>query len=117
MLNFIYWITGIIATFISGYVAYKIMKKIKNIKIQQKAEKMENIKGAEFKLEDGEDIHIKNFDINQEAKQMSNVTGLSFEANGKQSARLQGVKIKQPNAEVIISNDPNVKVEINKSEQ
>ena len=59
MLKFIYWFTGIIATFVVGYIAYKYMKKIKNTRIHQKAEKMEDIKGAEFKLDDGEDLHIK----------------------------------------------------------
>lgn len=92
------------------------MKKIQNVRIHQKSEKMEGVKGAEFELKDGEDLHIKDMEITQGAKDMKNVTGLSFGASGQQSARLQGVRIKQPGAEVVISDDPNVRIEINKQE-
>lgn len=114
MLNFIYWFTAIIMTFVAGYITYKHMKKIKDVSIRQQAEKMENTKGANFKLTNGDDLHIKNMEISQEAQQMQGVTGLSFEVEGKQSARLQGVTVKQPGSEVVISDNPDVKVEINK---
>jgi hypothetical protein len=92
------------------------MRKIHNIKIQQGGEKLEDVKGADFNLKDGEDIYIKKMEISQKAKEMKKVTGLSFNVDGKQSARLQGVKIEQPNARVIISDDPNVQVIINKQD-
>lgn len=114
MRDFIYWATGIIATFVVSYLTYKHMKKIKNIHINQEAEKMANVKGADFELMEGEDLYIKDMAINQEAQEMRNVTGLSFEVKGKQSARLQGVTVKQPGSEVVISDNPDVKVEINK---
>lgn len=114
MMDFIYWITGIIIAIILSYVTYKKVKKINDVKIQQEAEKLEDIKGADFQLKDGEDIHIKGMEISQKAKEMKNVTGLSFNAEGKQSARLQGVKIEQPNAQMTISDDPSVQVTINK---
>lgn len=91
-----------------------IMKKIKDTKIVQSAEEMENIKGAKFDLKDGEDLLIENLDIEQSASRMKNTTGLEFNASGKQSARLKGVHVKTPYAEIKISGDPNVKVEINK---
>ena len=91
------------------------MKKLKNIKVHQAGKELSNVQGVNLELTDGEDIHVKDMEILQNAEQMKNVTGLSIKASGKQSARLQGVHVKQPNAEIIISNDPNVKVEINKS--
>lgn len=114
MENFIYWFTSISATFIAGYITYRHMNKIKNVKINQTAEEMEDIQGAKFQLRDGEDTHIKDMEIFQDAKKMKNVSGLLFETSGKQSARLQDVRIKQRDSEVIISDDPNVRVEINK---
>ncbi|MBI2436225.1 MAG: hypothetical protein HYV41_00540 [Candidatus Magasanikbacteria bacterium] len=90
------------------------MNKIKNIKIYQKSEKMKDVIGADFELGDGENIHIKDMTISQDAKEMQNVTGLSINANGKQSARLQGVEIKQPSRYLKISDDSNGKVIINK---
>lgn len=92
------------------------MKKISDTTIQQEGEKLENVIGADLQLKDGEDIHIKGMEISQKAKEMKNVTGLSFNADGKQSARLQGVKIEQPNAQITISDDPNVHVVINKQD-
>jgi hypothetical protein len=114
MLDFIYWITSIIIPLIVGGIAFKNMNKLKNIKIKQEAERLESVVGAEFNLQNGENIHIKNMDIEQNALAMNNVKGLSFMASGTQSARLQGVRIKQPYSEIIISDDPNVFVEINK---
>jgi hypothetical protein len=92
------------------------MNKIRNVKIQQKSAEMSDVTGAKIKLEDGENIHIKDMDISQNADSMQNVTGLSIEAKGKQSAHLQGVQIKQPNASIVISDDPNIEVTINKQE-
>lgn len=114
MLDFIYWITGILLTIFLAYKGYKFMNRIENTKINQKADILKGVKGVDITLGDKEDLHIKDMDINQEAKQMNNVTGLSFDAQGKQSARLQGIKITQPGAEITISNDPSFKVEINK---
>lgn len=116
MLTFIYWITGIAATIIFSYVTYKRMKKIQNVKIQQSGEKLKDVTGADFQLTDGEDLHIEDMEISQDAEQLENVVGLSFKAEGKQSARLQGVEIKQPGAKVVISNDPDAKVVINKQD-
>lgn len=90
------------------------MNKIKNVKIHQKGEKMNNVTGADFELGDGKNIHVKNMDIKQESQQMNGVTGLSVKATGKQSMRLQGVSIEQPGVSVKISDDPNVSVTINK---
>ena len=90
------------------------MKYIKNVKIQQNAEKLEDIKGAEFRLTNSDDLHIKNMEISQNAKEMKNVTGLSFITEGNQSARIQGVKIEQPGAKIIFSDNPDIKITINK---
>lgn len=114
MLNFLYWFSSLIITIIFSYVTYKFVKKIKNTKIHQSADVMEDVKGANFKLLDGEDFQIINMEIIQNSKVMQRVSGLSFEASGTQSAELINIKIKQPGVEVIISDDPNVKVEINK---
>lgn len=116
MLNFIYWITGIVITIIFSYKAYRYihMKQINNVKIQQNGEKLTDVTGADFKLTNGDDLHIENMKISQNAKEMKNVTGLSFRAEGKQSVRLQGIEVKQPGAKIVISDNPNVKVIINK---
>ncbi len=116
MLNFFYWISGIVVATILTFLTVKFtMNKIKNVKVHQTGKELDNVQGVNLELTDGEDIHLQDTEIVQNAEQMKNVTGLSIKASGKQSARLQGIHIKQPNAEVIISNDPNVKVEINKS--
>lgn len=114
MLDFIYWASGIIIPILLGYGFYRYMRKVEDVDIQQQGEKMDGVKGADFQLTDGDDLHIKNMRISQSATEMKNVTGLSFKVDGKQSARLQGVEIEQPHAQVIISDDPNVRVEINK---
>ena len=116
LLNTIYLILSIVVLILGYFTVKKFMNKIENIKINQKAEKLIDVKGVDFKLANGEDIHIKNMDISQEAGEMRNVSGLSFNVEGQQSARLQGVKIRQPGVEITISDDPNVKVEINKHE-
>ena len=92
------------------------MKKINGVQIKQVSEKMSGVVGADFELSDGEDLHIQNMSIVQDAKDMKDTTGLSFKVAGNQSARLQGVYIKQPGAEVRIYDDPNLKIEINKTE-
>ena len=116
MLNFFYWVSGILVTIIFSYIAFKYMSKIKNIKIHQKAEKMTDVTGVDVELRDGENVHVKNMDIKQEAQKMDNVKGLSIKAGGKQSMRLQGVDIEQPGVSVKISDDPNVNVTINRQE-
>ncbi len=116
MLDFFYWFSSLVMTIILSYVAYKFVKKIKNTKIHQSAEIMKDIKGADFQLRDGEDLKIKNMEITQDAKVMQNVIGLSFKASGTQSAQLKNIRITQPGGEIIISDDPNGKVEINKRE-
>lgn len=109
----IYWIIKIVLAVITCYLTYKIVTKIQNVKIDQKAEIMEDVKGVDITLGNGEDLHIKDMGIRQDARQMKNVTGLSVEAEGTQSARLQGVRIKHPEGEFFISNDPSLKFEIN----
>lgn len=111
MLDFFYWLSGIVINFLTGK---KKAQEIKNVKVHQTAESMSSVRGIEMKLTEGEDVHVKNMEIVQDAQHMQGVKGLSIKASGKQSARLQGVHIKQPHGEVIISDDPNVKVEINK---
>lgn len=90
------------------------MTKIKGTRIHQSADELTNVTGAEFQLTDGKDLHIKDLEIIQDAEKMNGVTGLKFQASGNQSARLQGIHIKQPGVEIKISDDPNVRVEINK---
>jgi hypothetical protein len=120
MSDFIYWATSIVATILVGLWGYRRMNKIKNVRINQQAEEMEDVTGADVELGDGENLHIQDVDVRQGAESMKNVTGMSFKAKDKQSARLQGVRIVQENAggrsEVVISDDPNVRVEINKQE-
>lgn len=116
MSDFLYWLSGILVTIIIAYITFKYVKKVEKTKIQQSADVMDEVRGAAFNLRDGEDLHIKDMEITQDARVMKNVIGMSFDAEGRQSARLQGVTIKQPGMEVKISDDPNVTVVINKQE-
>ena len=90
------------------------MNKISNVKIQQHGRELTDVTGANIELGNGENIHVQNMAIDQKADAMKNVTGLSVKADGTQSAKLQGVQIKQPHGSVTISDDPNVEVTINK---
>src|SRR3989338_5123730 len=114
-MEIIYWIVKIVLAIIAYYLTYKIMTKIENVKIDQKAETMQDTKGVDIILGDEKNLHIKDMEINQEARQMQNVTGLSVKAEegSTQSSRLQGVKITQPEVEFVIQNDPNLKFTIN----
>ncbi len=112
--NFFYWASGILVTIFFSYKGFKFMKTIKNTKINQNAKILKDSKGIDLQLVDGEDLHIQDMEINQNAETMDGVTGLSVTVSGKQAARLQGLRVKQPQAEIIISDDPNVNVTINK---
>ena len=109
-------ILGIIVTIILTYFPAKWIARhiMQNIRINQSAKTLRNVSGMDVELGTGDPLHIKNLDITQNADQMENTVGLSVKANGTQSARLQGVRIVQPNAEIIISGDDGSKVEVNK---
>ena len=87
---------------------------MKKIRIQQDADSLKDVNGIDVQLTEGEPVHIEDVKISQNAQTMQNVTGLKVTATGSQSASLSGVHIMQPGAEIRISDDPNVKVEINK---
>ena len=114
--NFLWAIIVLLLGFFGFKTGIKIYKKYKmeKIKIDQRADEMKNTTGMDVKLTEGEDILLKDIQITQEAQKMDNVKGLSLQANGTQSARLQGIHVKQGNTEVKISDDPNIRVEFNK---
>lgn len=114
MLTFFYWITGIVATIIVGFYVYKGVMKMKNIKIKQKAKHLEDVKGAKFELNNDRDIHVENLDIEQDSETIKNVIGLEVKTVGKQSMRLQDANFEQQGSTIKITDDPDIKVTINK---
>lgn len=114
-LEFFYWISGILLSVFLAYKGYKAMtKKIENVRVDQKGTKLTDVTGVDLELKDGDDIHVSDMAISQQAQEMTGVTGLSVKVSGKQSARLQGVTVEQPQTKVVISDDPNVEVGVNK---
>lgn len=77
--------------------------EIKNVKIKQTGNQLENTEGMDVNLGNGEKFKIKNIDIRQQAKIMKNTTGMRIDASGKQEAELENIGIKTPLGSVAIS--------------
>ena len=77
--------------------------EINNVKIKQTGNQIENIKGMDVNLDNGEKLKIKNIDIEQQAEIMKNTTGMKISTFGKQEAELENVRVKTPIGSVNIS--------------
>jgi len=70
--------------------------EIANIKIKQIGDSLEDVKGIDVNLNEGEKLKLEKIDIIQEARLMKNTTGLEFGVSGKQEAELKEIKIETP---------------------
>ncbi len=100
ILNIIQVIISIIAW---PFKKLQIIMKIKDVKIKQKAKRLENVNGMDVSLKDGKKLKLENIDIEQQAESMKDTTGMKIKASGNQEAELENVDIKNPIGRVKIS--------------
>ena len=104
IINFIIGIIKIITSIISWpFKKLKSVMEIKNIKITQVASRLNNVKGLDVSLENGEKMRLKNINIEQQADSIKNSVGMEIKASGKQEAELENLNIKTPIGTVKIS--------------
>lgn len=104
IINFIINIVSIITSIINWpFRKIKSVMKIKNIKIKQVASQLDDVKGLDVDLENGEKVELKNINIEQQADYMKNSFGMRIKASGKQEAELENIDIKTPIGTVKIS--------------
>jgi len=102
--NFIINIVQIIASIISWpFKKLKSAMKIENINIKQAANQLDDVKGLDVDLENGEKMKLKNINIEQQADSMKDSVGMKIKASGKQEAELENIDIKSPIGTVKIS--------------
>ncbi|MBU4453005.1 hypothetical protein KKH24_02000, partial [Patescibacteria group bacterium] len=70
--------------------------EIKNIKITQEAKHLQDVKGMDVNLRNGEKILMKNVSIEQKAETLLNTTGMKVDIVGKQEAELENIDIQSP---------------------
>ncbi len=87
--------------------------EIKNIKITQEAKHLQDVKGMDVNLRNGEKILMKNVSIEQKAETLLNTTGMKVDIVGKQEAELENIDIQSPIGSVKISKGVTLNKQIN----
>ena len=104
IISFILNIIQIIISIINWpFKKAKSIMKIEKVKIKQIGKQLDNVKGIDVDLEDGEKMHFKDVEVEQKADSMKDSSGIKFKISGKQEAELENINIKSPIGTVKIS--------------